>query len=390
MSAVDISLAARQVTRGNIMRLLKPYTTVIALALIWIASQFLISGGDFITPRNMTNLLTQMSILGIAATGMFMVIVTGQIDLSVASVAVLCSTVAGILHVYLGWNAWLAILVALIVGVLIGAMQGFAVAYMKVPAFIVTLAGMLLWRGVHLVLTNGESIGPMGPTFELIGASYITFATATAISIGGAVIYVVLAAVAVARRKRQGLPTRVRSTVLGAVAVLTMAAILVAYVFSFRGLPMPAMIMFLMFLVVTFITVDTRFGRHLFAIGGNRDAATLAGINVDRKIFFTFVFAAFVYAVAGLVLAGRMGAAAPNMASLLEMEVIASCVIGGTSLLGGQGSVAGAILGALVMASLDNGLALNTQLSPYWKYMVKGWILMAAVWFDITTSRIKS
>jgi D-xylose transport system permease protein len=147
--------------------------------------------------------------------------------------------------------------------------------------------------------------------------------------------------------------------------------------------------MFLIFLIVNFITLNTRFGRHLFAVGGNREMAVLAGIDVDRLNLKVFTLAGAIYAIAGLVLAGRLGSASPNMGQNLELEAIASCVIGGTSLMGGVGTVLGAMMGALVMASLDNGLALNWQLSPYWKFIVKGWILVAAVWFDTAAKRIR-
>ena len=390
MTTTELGTAVRRARLGGIALAMRPYVMVIALSVIWVVNHFLISGGHFITPRNLTLLLRQMSIMGIAATGMFMVIVMGQIDLSVGSVAVLCATVAGYLHVILGWNPVIAMLIALVVGVLIGALQGFAVAYLGVPSFIVTLGGLLFWRGLHLVITGGHSISPIGAAFELLGGEYVPTDIASIVIGACSLIYLAVVVVRAVQRKRRRLPVSVAETTFSAVGPLVVAAAMIFYLFRYKGLPTPVITLALLVLVVGFISRNTRFGRHLYAVGGNREAAALAGIDVARVTLTTFAVAGLIYAIAGLVLAGRMGAAAPNMGVFLELEVIASCVIGGTSLLGGAGSVIGALVGALVMASLDNGLALNFALSPYWKFIVKGWVLILAVWFDIATKRIRT
>lgn len=389
MATAETSLARRPERRWSLVAAVRPFSTLLALAIIWLISHYILSEGLFLGARNLTNLMAQMSILGIAATGMFMVIVTGQIDLSVGSVAVLCATVAGLLHVIGGLNPYLSMIIAVGLGALIGAVQGFAIAYLKVPAFMVTLAGLLLWRGVHLVMTDGMSVPSLGPAFELIGAQYIPPNLARPIVGIAFGLYIVLVAAKAAQRKRRGVPVQARKTIVSIAGAVVIGGVLVFHVLPFRGLPSPMAIMFLMFLIVSFITLNTRFGRHLFAVGGNRETAILAGINVDRLNLKVFTLAGAIYAVAGLVLAGRLGSASPNMGQMLELETIASCVIGGTSLMGGEGTVLSAMMGALVMSSLDNGLALNWQLSPYWKFIVKGWILVAAVWFDMAAKRIR-
>jgi D-xylose transport system permease protein len=389
MATAETSLAGRTVRRRSLLAAIRPFSTLLALGLIWLISHYVLSEKLFLGARNLTNLMAQMSILGIAATGMFMVIVTGQIDLSVGSVAVLCATTAGLLYVVGGLDPYLSMVIAVGLGALIGAVQGFAIAYLKVPAFMVTLAGLLLWRGVHLVMTDGMSVPSLGPAFEMIGAQYIPPNLARLMLGIASGLYVLLVVVKTIRRKRRGVTAETRRALVSIVGALVVAVVLVFHVLPFRGLPTPMAIMFLIFLIVNFITLNTRFGRHLFAVGGNREMAVLAGIDVDRLNLKVFTLAGAIYAIAGLVLAGRLGSASPNMGQNLELEAIASCVIGGTSLMGGEGTVLGAMMGALVMASLDNGLALNWQLSPYWKFIVKGWILVAAVWFDTAAKRIR-
>ncbi len=188
----------------SLLAAIRPFSTLLALGLIWLISHYVLSEKLFLGARNLTNLMAQMSILGIAATGMFMVIVTGQIDLSVGSVAVLCATTAGLLYVVGGLDPYLSMVIAVGLGALIGAVQGFAIAYLKVPAFMVTLAGLLLWRGVHLVMTDGMSVPSLGPAFEMIGAQYIPPNLARLMLGIASGFYVLLVVVKTIRRKRRG------------------------------------------------------------------------------------------------------------------------------------------------------------------------------------------
>ncbi|MBA2733023.1 MAG: sugar ABC transporter permease [Acidobacteria bacterium] len=368
---------------------LRAYTMLFALAAIWAYFHYG-TGGIFLTPRNMSILLQQMAVTGVLAVGMLMVIVAGQIDLSVGSVVGLTGGVVAMLLVWQEWGLIPALLAAILLGVAIGALHGALIAYMNIPAFIVTLGGLLAWRGVIKGISEGSTVRVNIPAFKAIGGNYV-----------GPFIGNIIAAVAVAfivwmtlrrnrARVRHGQPaasllsTVVRIALSGAV-VVGFIMVMNAYELApgvYAGLPISVLIFLAVALLGAFLTQNTTFGRYLFAIGGNPDAARLSGISIRKHILMVFCVMGALTGVAAIIFTSRVGSGAPDAGVLLELDAIAACVIGGTSLMGGRGTIFGACLGALIMASLDNGMGL-LGVQDYKKDIIKGAILVAAVGLDM-------
>jgi D-xylose transport system permease protein len=339
-----------------------------ALAVIWIV--FLVATrGTFGSPRNLALLARQMSVTALLAVGMVLVIVTREIDLSVGAMAGLLGGLAAIASVNAGWPLGLAFAAVLALGALLGLLQGVLVAGLRVPSFIVTLGGMLVFQGALLGATGGISVSP-GRSFLFVGQAYV------AKGLGWALAGILAAALAVSGIRARG-TTRWKSLALAAVSI-GFAAIMNAY----EGIPLPVLLLLLVASVFSILANHTPFGRRLYAIGGNREAALYAGVRVGRHITGVFTLMGFLCGLSGIVLTARVGSATSDAGRLMELDAIAAAVIGGTSLLGGRGTVWGALLGALVMASLDNGMSLlNTE--PYWQPILKGAILVAAVAADM-------
>lgn len=363
---------------------IRRYTMLIALVGIWFIFSFL-TDGIFISPRNLSNLFVQTVAVAIIAIGMTLVIVTRNIDLSVGSVAALAGAVAAFLQVKMGWPTASVIAAALAVGILIGFWHGFWIAYRAVPAFIVTLASMMVFRGLVLGVTNGTTIAPLSDSFKAIGQSYLSPHLSAWIGILVIIAYVFLDFDR--RRKRikygfkvNGLAFEILKLFLVSSAIAGFFAIMV---FN-RGIHCAVLLVMLLALVFHFIAEHTVFGRQLYAIGGNPDAAELSGLNIKKSVLLLYVVFGALTAVAGLVLTARLNAATTSAGQGMELDVIAAAVIGGTSLMGGEGTIIGAVIGALIMASLDNGMSLmNTNIT--YQYIIKGLILLLAVWVDIAT-----
>ncbi|MFN2498216.1 MAG: sugar ABC transporter permease [Pyrinomonadaceae bacterium] len=368
---------------------LRAYTMVFALIAIWIFFHFS-TNHIFLEPRNFSNLMRQTAVTGVLAVGMLMVIITGQIDLSVGSVVGLAGGIAAIAQGWFGWGLVPSLAAGIGVAVAIGAIQGGLTAYLNIPAFIVTLGGLLAWRGVVLGLSRGETIPIRLQAFKSIGQDYV-----------GPLVGWVIAAVAVAaivwmtiarnrarRRYRLGIPN-VWTTVGRALAPSLFVVGFIYMMNSYElapgakaGIPNPVIIFLAIALAGAFLTQNTTFGRYLYAIGGNPDAARLSGINIRKHILAVFCIMGALAGVASIIYTARVGSASPDAGQLLELDAIAACVIGGTSLMGGRGTVFGAILGALIMASLDNGMSLK-NVEPYMQNIIKGAILVAAVGLDM-------
>lgn len=361
---------------------LRAYTMLGALVLIWLFFHWQ-TEGIFLTPRNLSNLMLQTSVTGILAVGMLMVIVSGNIDLSVGSLLGLAGGVAAVVLTNWGYGLVPAIAAAILVGVVIGIFQGYLTAYAGIPAFIVTLGGLLAWRGAVKRITESETIPIADPAFKAIGNSYI--APAIGWVLAGVAIAAVLFMVyrKVKSQKENGLgETSPTSEYLK--AILPIAGI-VGFIYlmnAYAGVPIPVLILLAVALIGYFITNNTTFGRYLYAIGGNADAARLSGINNKANIVKVFALLGALTGIAALIFTGRVGSAAPDAGVLKELDAIAACVIGGTSLMGGRGTVFGACLGALIMASLDNGMSL-LNVRDFMQEIVKGAILVAAVGLDM-------
>ncbi len=357
-----------------------------ALFFTWLAFHYL-TKGLFLSSYNLMYLMRQASIVGIATLGMVMIMVIGEIDLSVGSNVGLCATIAAILQVWYNWGTIPTLMVALVAGGLIGCWQGFWIAHMGLPSFIATLGGMLTFRGVQLFMTRGLSISPMSPQFEMIAQSFVPLNVSIILIATVFVFYLFITIKELSGKPQHGSQSFLLSRIKPLFALLGVALGLV-YISTAMGLPMPVLILTVLSIIFFFITRKIRFGWHLYAIGSNREAARVVGIHVVRHIFFVFVIMGLLYAAAGSVLAARLSAASPNIGLFLELDVIAACVIGGTSLRGGRGTIPGALIGALLMASLTNGMCL-LNLSTYLQYVAKGLILIFAVWFDISARKPK-
>lgn len=343
--------------------------------------------GSYLSPRNISNLLRQTAITGILAVGMVFVIISAEIDLSVGSMMGLLGGAAAIFDVWLGWPLPLTIVVTLLLGLILGAWNGWWVAYRKVPSFIVTLAGMLAFRGILIGVTNGTTVSPTSPAMSQIGQSYLPGGVGFGIGAIGLVLFIAWQWHRRANRQRLGLSVAGRAGDSGRQAVTAILVLGAIYLLNdYRGVPTPVLVLVALMLAGLFMASRTAFGRRIYAIGGNIDAARLSGINVERTKLAVFAINGLMVAIAGLILSSRLGAGSPSAGNIAELDAIAACVIGGTSLAGGIGSVAGAVMGAFIMASLDNGMSM-LDVPTFWQYIVKGAILLLAVWMDTATKK---
>ena len=379
------------IIRGNV----RQYTMIGALLIIWLI--FTISTqGIFITSRNLSILFVQMCTTGILTGGMLMVMVSGNIDLAAGSV---CGTL-GALVAYMMASAHfspiIAIIITIAVGMVVGAWHGFWVAFRRVPAFIVTLASQIAFRGLTLMVTDGATIGEFDPSFKLIGQGYLPDLTGTAQGFHMLTLMLAVAAIIIfvandlrARKKRISNGFTVLSAPLQITKLVLISAALgaVGFIFAdYNGLPY-AIIILLAVVAFSFITTTrTSFGRHVYAIGGNTEAARLSGVNIKKTLMKVFIIQGAMCAIAATVYTSRLNAATTAAGVNFELDAIAACIIGGTSTTGGYGTAIGAIIGALVMASLDNGMSLM-NLPIMIQYIIKGMILLLAVWVDIANRK---
>ena len=364
----------------------RTYAMVIALTCIW-AIFTAITDGTFLTNRNLSNLSRQASVTAILAVGMVFVIVSANIDLSVGYGSGLLGAIAVIVHVWWEQNLIVAILATIGLGILIGAVQGYFVAYQRVPAFIVTLGGFMVCRGLMLAATRGETILLPNNWFKAIGNAYLP----KSIGWGLAITALISGAYAFYRQRkaRVSYGLAVPSTSIFFVKIVGTSTTFIGFTAvmnSHEGIAVPVCILFMLVFFFHFIAGHTRFGRYVYAIGGNSEAAYLSGINVRNVTLRVFAIMGALMAVAGVVLTARVGSASPEAGRLLELDAIAACVIGGASLMGGRGSIPGAVLGALVMESLNNGMSM-ANMDASWQDIIKGVVLVAAVWFDIMSRR---
>ena len=368
---------------------IRAYSMVFALFVIWMVLS-LMTDGMFLSARNLSHLSRQMAIVGIIACGMVLVIVSGNIDLSVGSLLGMLGGFAAITQAYWSWSTPLTISATLLLAVLIGIMHGVLIAYQSIPAFIVTLSGLMAYRGVLIGMTGGRSITPMHPDFLFLGQGYLPNSWGIALAVLCIGVFALFTVRLQAARKKLGFEVEsTRKTLVKILVFAVIVGVFTAVMNTFRGIPVPVILLLCVVLILTFVSHKTKFGRRLYAIGGNYEAAQYAGINIKKTIAIVFVINAVLSGIAGLVLTARLNSGTVAAGTMAELDVIAAAVIGGASLAGGIGSVPGAILGALIMASLNNGMSLlNTE--AYWQYIVRGIILALAVWFDVTSNKKQS
>ena len=361
---------------------LRAYVMIVVLGAIWLFFHWA-TNSIFLTPRNLSNLMTQMSVTGILAVGMLMVIVSGNIDLSVGSVLGFAGGVAAFFKTNQKYGLVPSIGLAILVGRLIGAFHGALTAYLNIPAFIVTLGGLLAWRGAVKWLLEGNTVPIADETFKAIGQGNLPILWGWILA-GIAIAFVFFMAFRSARAvKDYGLGDAPYGTEM--IKAIIPAGGTVAFIWvmnAYNGVPIPVLILLVVALLGGFLTNSTTFGRYLYAIGGNADAARLSGINNKRNILKVFGLLGALTGVAALIFTARVGSAEPAAGTLKELDAIAACVIGGASLVGGRGTIFGACLGALIMASLDNGMSL-LNVKDFLQDINKGAILVAAVGIDM-------
>ena len=362
---------------------IRTLTMVLVLVVLWIA--FTAStGGNFITTRNLSNLLRQAAFTGIMGVGMTLVIVTGGIDLS----AGMTMGMMAVCQVWLGLSTPVTIAIGLLIGLIIGTLEGALIAYTGIAPFIVTLGAQLVFRGGMLAVTKGQTIAPFQDSYKFWGTQYILPGAGWVLA-AIAVLALLISEVSKRRaKKKYGSLTESSAEMFIRWAVMSVLIIAAVSILNhFRGIPIPVLVMAIVVIIFTFISKKTTFGRSVYAIGGNIAAARYAGINVQKNLTLVYMLNGVLCAVAAVIYTARLnGGTAQAANGNYELDAIASAVIGGTSMTGGVGKVSGAILGAVIMMSIDNGMSMM-NLDAYWQFMVKGVILVAAVWFDNQTQK---
>jgi len=347
--------------------------------------------GTLLQPLNITNLVLQNSYIVIMALGMLLVIVAGYIDLSVGSVSGFIGALAAVLMVQYEWHFVPAMFVCLLTGAVIGAVQGWFIAFGKIPSFIVTLAGMLVFKGLALAILQGQSVGPFPTEFQLISSGFIPdFFAATGLRLTSFLLGVAIAVLMFVSRLRSrrsrisyGMEEEPWPLFLTKNLVFAAAIVFLSYLLSsYKGLPNVLIVMGGLMLLYDFATNRTTIGRRVYALGGNAKAAKLSGIKTERLAFYTFVNMGVLAALAGLVFAARLNTATPKAGLGFELDVIAACFIGGASASGGVGKVMGAVIGAFIMGVMNNGMSILGVGIDY-QQVIKGLVLLAAVYVDV-------
>ncbi len=369
---------------------IREYGLLFALIAIMLFFQ-IVTGGVLLRPVNITNLFLQNSYIIIMALGMLLVIVGGNIDLSVGSVMGFVGALAAVMIVSAGLPVMVAVVVCLIVGMVIGGVQGYFVAYWKIPSFIVTLAGMLVFRGLSLWLLEGQSIGPFPRSFQLLSTGFVPDlfavgrpnALALAVGIAAVVLIVWIGLRTRARNERYGVEDEPWGLFILRNAIVAAALLFVTWKLAwFRGLPNVLLSMVILTVIYVFVTERTTLGRRVYAVGGNAKAAKLSGIRTERLTFLTFVNMGVLAALAGLVYAARLNTATPKAGFAVELDVIAAVFIGGASMAGGSGRIVGAVVGAFIMGVMNNGMSI-LGIGIDYQQVIKGMVLLAAVFFDV-------
>lgn len=346
---------------------------------------------DFLSAQNITNIFLQNSYVIIMALGMLLVIVSGHIDLSVGSVAAFTGAIAATLTVHAGWPVWAVIPTVLVAGGVIGAAQGYWIAFWRIPSFIVTLAGMLVFRGLTLWLLAGQNIGPFPRAFQALSTGFVPDVFGVNRPNMTAVAVVVVAILAIVW---QSLRSRNHDTSFGVQtgspamfwvrhALMAIGLLFIGWkLASFRGLPNVLIVMSVLIVAYNFFTNRTTTGRRIYAVGGNEKAAKLSGIKTSRLVFLTFVNMGVLAALAGMIVTARLNSATPKAGVGFELDVIAAVFIGGASMSGGSGKVVGVVVGALIMGVMNNGMSIMGIGIDY-QQVIKGLVLLSAVIFDV-------
>ena len=390
--------ATLSTARPDILRFVKAnirdYALLISLLAIMVFFQVWTDGILF-TPLNMTNIILQNSYIVIMAVGMLLIIVAGHIDLSVGFLSGFIGAIAGVMMVTWKFDPYTSFIVCIVIGTAIGALQGFFVARFRIPAFIVTLAGMLIYRGLMIAMLSGRNLGPFPDAFQAISNGYVPdvlsfmavggiknmFALVTGVVVTGLIVWSNWRARKL--EEEHGMAEEPLQIFYVRNALIAIAFIGFSWIMaSHRGLPNVMIVMFALISLFVFLTTRTTFGRRVYAMGGNEKAAKLSGINTERITIMIFGIMGALSALAGLVYAARLNSAQPKAGSGLELDVIAACFIGGAAVTGGVGKVTGVVIGAFIMGVMNNGMGIM-GIGIDWQQVIKGAVLMLAVFLDV-------
>jgi putative multiple sugar transport system permease protein len=378
---------------------MKQYGMFIALIAIYVIFA-LMTGGKNLSPANINNLIMQNGYVVILAIGMLLCVLTGNVDLGVGSIVALTGAAAGILLVDYKASMWVAILVALLIGLAAGMFAGFFIAYLGIPPFVVTLATMLMGRGLTYTLLQAQTKGPLPDDYIYLGAGFLP---TVKVAFGGGtldlvcIVVAIIASVAlilaelksIATKKKYGFATNPAwQTIVKVVVMLAIVWFVFYKLARYSGLPFVLVIMVVLIAIYAFITSKTVAGRQIYALGGNRKAANLSGIDTNKVFFWVYTNMGVLSAVAGIVLSARNASSTPKAGDGFEMDAIASCYIGGAAVAGGSGTILGAVVGAFVMGILNNGMSLYGWSTDIQK-IVKGAVLLGAVTIDVMSKRKK-
>lgn len=402
----------------TVLSVLKSNTMTAVLVGVMLLFEILIRIGDhgsLFAPANITNIIRQNAYVAILATGMLCCILTGgNIDLSVGSVVALVGALAGVFIVNWGMPIWLAICLCLLIGTLIGAFHGFFIAYVHIPPFITTLAGMLLWRGVATIVLDGRPIAPFPQKYLNLFESFAptpseatiekfgeldfmnelvdkyTFMITMIITLICIIAYIVLEIVNRQKKIKNNYTVPSKTSFIAKIIILSIVILILGqFLARDRGIPVVLILLAVIIAAYSYFTQNTVPGRYLYAIGGNEKAARLSGVNTNNVMFFAYTNMGFIAAVAALVTVARLNSAQPTAGTNYEMDAIASCFIGGASAYGGTGTVTGAVIGAVFMGVLNNGMSI-LGVDMNWQRAVKGLVLLLAVIFDVVSKKKKT
>ena len=405
----------KTVKSGGLKSVLKSNTMIVILVGVMLLFEVMIritDHGSLFAPANITNIIRQNAYVAILATGMLCCILTGgNIDLSVGSVVALVGALAGVFICNWGWPVWLAIVACLIIGTMIGAFHGFFIAYIHIPPFITTLAGMLLWRGVATIVLDGKPIAPFPEKYLNLFESFIpnpsdetiekfgeldifdefvdkyTFMVTLIITLVCVLVFIIMEIISRNKKIKNNYTVSTKGSFVSKLVVLSIVIMIMGqFLARDRGLPVVLILLGVIVAAYSYFTQNTVPGRYLYAIGGNAKAAKLSGVNTDNVMFFAYTNMGFIAAVAALVTVARLNSAQPTAGQNYEMDAIASCFIGGASAYGGTGTVAGAVVGAIFMGVLNNGMSI-LGIDMNWQRAVKGIVLLAAVIFDVLSKK---
>lgn len=383
----------------RIKSFLKKNTMLIALIVVIILFQVLIIAagkGSLLKPQNVSNIIAQNSYVVILATGMLLCILTGgNIDLSIGSIVALTGAVAGTLIINMHVNVYLAIIICLLVGTGIGALQAYCIAYVGIPPFIATLGGMLLWRGLAQVILNGMTLAPYPQTYLKYFTSFLPattnneFLLAVTIVVAAIICIVYVVSEITGRAKKIKKGYTVEGMPILSIKLIAISAVILYFAYllgNYKGFPVVLILIAAVVLAYAYFTSNTVPGRYLYAMGGNAKATRLSGVNTKKMMFFAYTNMGFLCAIAALVCIARFNSSAPSLGDGYELDAIGACFIGGASAYGGTGTVGGSVIGAIFMGVLNNGMSI-LGIDANWQKAVKGFVLVAAVAFDVVSKR---